>query len=258
MNKNKAKSIVFVLLTIICIAVLVYSLYQGLIIYIPQKQEQHRFIELQKIVSQEFIENEPCSENADNVESRSKFSEIVKMNGDFRAWLKINETIIDYPVLKSPEDTPEYYLHRDFDKNYSFSGTPFIGAGADENSDVFVVYAHNMNNDTMFGTLDNYTDIQWAKQHPDVEFDTLEENRVYHVFAAFKTTVGSENEFKYSEKAGNLNDDEFFALINEIRDNSITDIDDCPTQKTQILLLSTCSYHAENGRFVVAAYKIHP
>ena len=64
--------------------------------------------------------------------------------------------------------------------------------------------------------------------------------------------------FKYSEKAGNLNDDEFFALINEIRDNSITDIDDCPTQKTQILLLSTCSYHAENGRFVVAAYKIHP
>ena len=34
---------------------------------------------------------------------------------------------------------PEYYLHRDFDKNYSFSGTPFIGAGADENSDAFVI-----------------------------------------------------------------------------------------------------------------------
>ena len=43
---------------------------------------------------------------------------------------------------------PEYYLHRDFDKNYSFSGTPFIGAGADENSDAFVIYAHNMNNGT--------------------------------------------------------------------------------------------------------------
>ena len=42
----------------------------------------------------------------------------------------------------------EYYLHRDFDKNYSFSGTPFIGAGADENSDAFVIYAHNMNNGT--------------------------------------------------------------------------------------------------------------
>ncbi len=42
----------------------------------------------------------------------------------------------------------EYYLHRDFDKNYSFSGTPFIGAGADENSDAFVIYAQNPSTST--------------------------------------------------------------------------------------------------------------
>ena len=255
MNKNKAKNTILVLLTLICIAVLVYSLYQGLTIYIPQKQEQHRFIELRQIVAQEFKEGEVCSENTNKAESRSQYSEIVKMNSDFKAWLKIKDTIIDYPVLKSPEDDPEFYLHRDFDKNYSFSGTPFIGAGADENSDVFVVYAHNMNNDTMFGTLDNYADIQWAKQHPDIEFDTFDEDRVYHVFAAFKTTVGSKNEFKYFEKAGDLSDEDLFALIKEIKDNSITDVDEYPNGKKQILLLSTCSYHAENGRFVVAAYR---
>ena len=43
MKQNKAKKIILVLLAVICAAVLVYSLYQGLIIYIPQKQEQHRF-----------------------------------------------------------------------------------------------------------------------------------------------------------------------------------------------------------------------
>ena len=42
MKQNKAKKIILVLLAVICAAVLVYSLYQGLIIYIPQKQEQHR------------------------------------------------------------------------------------------------------------------------------------------------------------------------------------------------------------------------
>ena len=52
MNKIKAKNIIMFLLAVICVAVLLYSLYQGLIIYIPQKQEQHRFDELRQIVSQ--------------------------------------------------------------------------------------------------------------------------------------------------------------------------------------------------------------
>ena len=52
MNKIKAKNIIMILLAVICVAVLLYSLYQGLIIYIPQKQEQHRFDELRQIVSQ--------------------------------------------------------------------------------------------------------------------------------------------------------------------------------------------------------------
>ena len=43
MNKIKAKNIIMILLAVICVAVLLYSLYQGLIIYIAQKQEQHRF-----------------------------------------------------------------------------------------------------------------------------------------------------------------------------------------------------------------------
>ena len=49
---------------------------------------------------------------------------------------------------------PDYYLYRSFDKTESSSGTPFIGEGGDINSDVFIIYGHNMKNDTMFGTLD--------------------------------------------------------------------------------------------------------
>ncbi len=158
--------------------------------------------------------------------------------------------------MKSPESDPEYYLHRDFDKNYSFSGTPFIGAGADENSDAFVIYAHKMNNGSMFGTLDDYSHTDWAKQHADIEFDTPDEHRVYRVFAAVQTQVGGEDEFKYYEKTGKLSDKEYNAFVKELRDISVIDIDDCPANKKQILMLSTCSYHTENGRFVVAAYRI--
>ena len=180
MKQNKAKKIILVLLAVICAAVLVYSLYQGLIIYIPQKQEQHRFSELQQIAEQENREekdrtepsqgdngrpqNESSSTSAGEAGQQLHFDDIAKINSDFRGWLRIDDTIIDYPVVKSPESDPEYYLHRDFDKNYSFSGTPFIGAGADENSDAFVIYAHKMNNGSMFGTLDDYSHTDWNGQ----------------------------------------------------------------------------------------------
>ena len=248
MNKIKAKNIIMILLAVICVAVLLYSLYQGLIIYIPQKQEQHRFDELRQIVSQYGEDSDEASDSSQpsKAESRSSFveekkisafSEITRTNPDFRGWLKIKDTVIDYPVVKSSNDDPEYYLHRDIDKNYSFSGTPFIGAGADENSDAFVIYAHNMNSGTMFGTLDCYADKG-------------------RVFAAFRTTIGSENEFKYNERAGKLSDEEYKALFNDIKDVSVMFTNDCPAKKTQIIMLSTCSYHAENGRFVVAAYRV--
>ena len=267
MNKIKAKNIIMILLAVICVAVLLYSLYQGLIIYIPQKQEQHRFDELRQIVSQYGEDSDEASDSSQpsKAESRSSFveekkisafSEITRTNPDFRGWLKIKDTVIDYPVVKSSNDDPEYYLHRDIDKNYSFSGTPFIGAGADENSDAFVIYAHNMNSGTMFGTLDCYADKGWAEQHPYINFDTVNENRIYRVFAAFRTTIGSENEFKYNERAGKLSDEEYKALFNDIKDVSVMFTNDCPAKKTQIIMLSTCSYHAENGRFVVAAYRV--
>ena len=206
------------MLAVLCVAVLLYTLYQGLIIYIPQKQEQQRFEELRQIVEQESegksdptqpAETETRS-GSDKEETHSAFNDLATINDDYRGWFKIEDTVIDYPVMKSSEDDPEYYLHRDFDKNYSFSGTPFIGAGADENSDAFVI------------------------------------------FAAFQTALGSENEFKYNERAGKLSDEEYKAFINDIKNASVMFTGECPDKKTQIIMLSTCSYHAENGRFVVS------
>ncbi len=105
MKQNKAKKIILVLLAVICAAVLVYSLYQGLIIYIPQKQEQHRFSELQQIAEQENREekdrtepsqgdngrpqNESSSTSAGEAGQQLHFDDIAKINSDFRGWLRI-------------------------------------------------------------------------------------------------------------------------------------------------------------------------
>ena len=84
----------------------------------------------------------------------------------------------------------------------------------------------------------------------------MDENRTYRVFAAFQTAIGSENEFKYYDKVGELSDEEYKELVGDIKEVSVMDLADCPTKKTQIIMLSTCSYHSDNGRFVVAAYRV--
>ena len=242
-KKNRLKPFILGVLSVIFIAALSFSLYNALTIYIPQKQEQSRFHELRQLAEQteEY--------------SAEKYMPFYDMNADFRGWLKIEDTDINYPVVKPSEEDAEYYLHRDFDKNYSFSGTPFIGGGADENSDIFIVYAHNMKTDTMFGRLDDYADSDWAGEHCNIVFDTLREHRVYRVFAAFKTKVGADDEFKYYEKVGNCNASEYNKTVSEIAEKSLIDKADIPSDKRQIIMLSTCSYHTNNGRFVVAAYR---
>ena len=58
---------------------------------------------------------------------------LYEKNSDIVGWIRVEGTRIDYPVMqtKAEGDDPEFYLHRDFDKEYSDSGTPFMDAGSD-------------------------------------------------------------------------------------------------------------------------------
>ena len=228
--------------------VLVVSLYKALSVYFPQKQEQNRFSEYRQIIRQES--------NPDAESGVSKYAPLKEHNSDFAGWLTVSDTEIDYPVVMPPADDSEYYLHRDFDKNYSYSGTPFIGENCDVNSDIFVIYGHNMKTGAMFGTLDKYADQDWASLHRDFVFETPDEHRIYRVFATFRTKVNSKNEFRYFDYAGNHSDEDYVRIIGELSSKSETKAEEVPAGRHQILILSTCSYHTDNGRFAVAAYRI--
>lgn len=52
------------------------------------------------------------------------YAEFHKQNSDFVGWISLEGTSLDYPIMQTI-DAPEYYLRRDFNKNYSLAGTPF-------------------------------------------------------------------------------------------------------------------------------------
>ena len=81
---------------------------------------------------------------------------------DVRGWLTIQESGIDYPVLQSNAEDPEYYLRRDYQGNYDINGSLFLQADCIlGESGNLTIYGHNMNSGAMFGNLDQYSSYEY-------------------------------------------------------------------------------------------------
>ena len=275
-KRSHAKTAVFITAAAVLLGVLGFSLYMIFSDVVPRQRERQRYEQLREMVvssetqttASESPEAFPDTESGaaktnGSHETRQEvfydYSPLHSMNSDMVGWLRVPDTEIDYPVMKSAEEDPEYYLHRDFDRNYSLSGSLFISGGCDENSDVFIIYGHNMNDGSMFGRLDYYQDADYSASHSEIFFDAGEEQRVYRVFAAFQSEDYDKNNtdgFRYYDSVGDFTKERYAGIVSSIQIESVIDTGYSPQFPAQIMMLSTCSYHTDNGRFVVAAYRI--
>ena len=109
---------------------------------------------------------------------------------DVRGWLTIPESGIDYPVLQSSPEEPEYYLRRDYRGNYDINGSLFLQADCIlGESGKLTIYGHNMNSGAMFGNLDQYASYDYWKAHPRVFFQTPGGMEEYRIAAVLKADV---------------------------------------------------------------------
>ena len=165
------------------------------------------------------------------------------------------DTQIDYPVMCTPTDE-EYYLRRDFQKNYSYYGTPFFETECAEDGGVKIIYGHHINGKKMFGELLYYENKQFMLSHSDVHLYDEQGDKKYTVFAAFYTTGDDKHDIYKKGINGLYNKDDFDAYINLIKSISSCVNPDVNVEiGDEILLLSTCEYSQHVGRFVVAAVK---
>lgn len=187
-----------------------------------------------------------------------EYRDLVRENPDFAGWLAIDETVINYPVMQTPDDI-EYYLHRDFKGEKSYAGTPFVGSGSlqEENGDLFL-YGHNMKNGTMFATLFRYQNKNFWETHPMIRLDSCYEHREYRVFSVFQA-----EETEWSKASGLFYPAGDGGRIGKKREEFLKKLkqrgrheSDVPLDRdSQLLFLVTCSYGTENSRLVVAAVR---
>lgn len=240
------RKIVYTIITILLIGLVLISSY---LIFKEKKQNEKQENTFEDLI--EIVE-----ENIENQEERKiDINKLYEENKDIVGWLKIDNTTINYPIMQNIND-PNYYLHRDFYKNYSSYGTPYMAKQCNLNSDNIVIYGHHMKNNKMFGELEKYKSKDFYNNHKIITFTTLEKEYSYEIFAVFKTTVYTKNTFRYYENINFENKKMYNDFINICKDKSLYQTGIKIKDKEKLITLSTCEYSNKNSRLVIVARKI--
>lgn len=188
-----------------------------------------------------------------------QYEELYAQNQDMVGWIKLEGTQINYPVMQTRDD-PEFYLSNNFEKTYARSGLPFLDARCDlSNANVnLLVHGHNMKGGSMFSRLLKFENKRFWQDHKIIQFDLVTETREYEVMAMFRSKQYEKGEegFRFYDYIDLSEWGAFNAFVTQVKGASLFDTGITAQWGDELLTLSTCSYHTDNGRFVIVGRRI--
>ena len=251
MRKKKGKRVILGFIIVIIIVLNLYAVYFMLernndkkeTLYMLEVIDNNVDIKEDKINSDindnETIDNETIKTidlDLNNLKS---------INSDTVAYLKVESTNINYPVVQSNDN--EYYLNHSFNKNKNQEGWIFLDYRNNINDldNNTIIYGHNRLTGTMFGTLKNLLNKSYQESTNHYIYLTTENNN--YVFEVFSTYITS-NE-SYYLKTTFEDDNEYLEFLNTLKTRSTYNFNIELNSDDKIITLSTCS--GSNDRMVV-------
>ena len=250
--KTSNKKYILVPLIILLITLLCYLFYNFYINIRDKKLSENLQNRLINSISTNEINNDTKNELMEEVK------ELQKENEDVKAWIKINDTNTNYPVVQANDN--DYYLYRNYKKENSNYGSIFIDSNSNienPNSNI-IMYGHNMKDGSMFKDLLKYADEEYYNNHKYIEFVTNTSSSTYEIIAVFKSRIFYKNEknvFRYYQCTNLNNEQDYNYYVNNCKELSLYDTGVNAEYGEQIITLITCEYSSENGRMVVVAKK---
>lgn len=175
-------------------------------------------------------------------------TDIKQVNQDVIAWLNVDGTNINYPILQT--DNNDYYLEYNIEHNKTTDGWPFMdyrnSKMMSDNNTIF--YGHNLFNGTNFGTISNIFTKDWFKNSNHlITIKTESKIYTYEIFSYYET--GDEVDYLQNLFFSN---EEYQEFLNMIKNKSKRDFKVEVTYNDNIITLSTCN-DDNTGRKVVHA-----
>lgn len=123
--------------------------------------DNNRIYSAARDVQADMIKIKPVVEE----EGGASFEELLAINPDVCAWVTLDNTRVDYPVLQG--ETNLTYINRDVYGSFALAGSIFLDCRNDKNfSETYsLLYGHHMENSGMFGDLDLYKDKAFFEEN---------------------------------------------------------------------------------------------
>ena len=253
--KIKKGNLLIGFIQVISIIIIIISLYYIYLWYIDNKKTEN--------ILNEIYENANVSSDNISVDNDLKievenidFNKLINKNPDTIGWIKVLGTDINYPVVQTNNN--DFYLTHSFDKSYNKAGWIFAdyinknlkNNELDKNT---IIYGHNRQNNSMFGTLSNVFKEEWLRNIGNhyINFSTLNNNMVWKVFSTY--TIEKE---EYYIQSNFSSDEEYISFLNTIKNRSTYKYDVNISKEDKILTLSTCT-NVGKGRTVLHAKLIY-
>ena len=212
--------------------------------------------EIKNIEDAVKIEEVPDNENTEIIEQKEQipknnpywdyikmnlisvnFDDLLKINNETKGWIQVNGTNINYPFVQTSNN--DYYLTHSYDKSYNQAGWVFMDyrndtINYDKNT---ILYAHGMNNKTMFGSLRNILNSSWYNNTNNhiIKLSTPTENTLWQVFSVYH--IETTNDYIQTEFTS---DEEYQTFLDMLKGRSAVIFDTTLNTTDKILTLSTC------------------
>lgn len=267
-TKKRLKSWVWLVLLAISLGGLFFSGYKILAWNNDNKKTEAQIKEIEKVIKVEEIPNDEETQEIVNPPSTKPnpnndywnyiklplisvdFTELLKKNSDTVAFIKVNGTNINYPVVQTTDNN--FYLNHSYNKTKNEAGWVFLDYRNNINNldDNTIIYAHSRLDTTMFGSLRLILTNNWYKDTDNyvINISTPEYNTLWQVFSVY--AIPTETYYLTSNFATQASHQEFINTIlsrSAFNFNTTVDIND------KILTLSTCK---NNDRKVVLHAKL--
>ena len=192
---------------------------------------------------EELMKYKPAGEGKEN----PTLDELMKINPDVCAWLTVDDTNIDYPVVQG--DTNMEYINKDVYGEFALSGSIFLDCQNKRDfSDCYnLLYGHHMNNGAMFGDIVEFVDKKYFKKHRTGTLYLPEDTYKISFLACVKADATDAAIFDPDAQSKET----LSAFLSDIKDRSVQYEDIGMTAEYTLIGLSTCAVAETNGRVIL-------
>ena len=219
------RKIICVILALFLASSAAFAGYQIFREYTERQESADTYTDLENLISfpEVLPEEEPDETNLSEsgetepapVGPTIDFAGLEEINEDCVAWIYIEDTAINYPVVQGSDNS--YYLKHLIDGKWNSAGCIFLDSRVD--SDISdrhsIIYGHHMKDGTMFSGLTKYKKQDYYEAHPAGLLITPEQTYRIEFFAGYVVSVEDS-----AWKIGFESDEEFETWIKEAKQRS--------------------------------------